>query len=320
MDVGAWLKSLGLECYEATFRENAVNAEVLPRLTAEDLKEMGVVPIGHRRRLLDAIATLHSQTTSAETFVQGSRSPTDPTRPPGASETTAERRPLSVMFCDLAGSTALSSQLDPEDLREVIRSYQTRVATTIRQFNGFIARYVGDGVLIYFGWPQAHETDAERAVRAGLAVATTVSEAPMAGQTLQVRIGIATGLVVVGEPIGSGDSRQQTAVGETPNLAARLQGLAGPGQVVIDAATRRQIGRLFDCQELGTIELKGLPEPVPAWQVMSENRALGQFEALRSGITPLVGREEELELLLRRWTQAKTGEGRVVLISGEPGV
>ncbi len=223
------------------------------------------------------------------------------------------------MFCDLIGSTALSAQLDPEDLGEIIRSYQARVAATIKQFDGFIASYVGDGVLIYFGWPQAHELDAERAVRAGLAVAAAVSEAPVAGQMLQVRIGIASGLVVVGEPIGSGDSRQQTAMGETPNRAARLQSLAGPNQVVIDAAIRRQIGGLFECRELGTIELKGLPTPVPAWQVVSENRALGQFEALRSGRTPLVGREEEVGLLLRRWTQAKSGSGKVVLISAEPG-
>ena len=224
------------------------------------------------------------------------------------------------MFCDLIGSTALSSRLDPEDLREVIRTYQACVATTIQQFDGFIARYVGDGVLIYFGWPEARETDAERAVRAGLAVAAAVSAAPVSGEPLQVRIGIATGLVVIGEPIGSGDSRQQTAVGETPNLAARLQGLAGPNQVVIDAATRRQIGGLFECQDLGTVELKGLPVAVPAWQVLSENRTLGQFEALRSGATPLVGRDEEMELLLRRWAQAKAGSGRVVLISAEPGV
>ena len=224
------------------------------------------------------------------------------------------------MFCDLIGSTALSSRLDPEDLREVIRTYQACVATTIQQFDGFIARYVGDGVLIYFGWPEARETDAERAVRAGLAVAAAVSAAPVSGEPLQVRIGIATGLVVIGEPIGSGDSRQQTAVGETPNLAARLQGLAGPDQVVIDAATRRQIGGLFECQDLGTVELKGLPVAVPAWQVLSENRTLGQFEALRSGATPLVGRDEEMELLLRRWAQAKAGNGRVVLISAEPGV
>ena len=246
--------------------------------------------------------------------------PVNPTERADASETTAERRPLSVMFCDLIGSTALSSRLDPEDLREVIRTYQACVATTIQQFDGFIARYVGDGVLIYFGWPEARETDAERAVRAGLAVAAAVSAAPVSGEPLQVRIGIATGLVVIGEPIGSGDSRQQTAVGETPNLAARLQGLAGPNQVVIDAATRRQIGGLFECQDLGTVELKGLPVAVPAWQVLSENRTLGQFEALRSGATPLVGRDEEMELLLRRWAQAKAGNGRVVLISAEPGV
>ena len=239
---------------------------------------------------------------------------------PAPALTTAERRPLSVMFCDLIGSTALSSRLDPEDLREVIRTYQACVADTIRQFDGFIARYVGDGVLIYFGWPEARETDAERAVRAGLAVAAAVSATPVGGEPLQVRIGIATGLVVIGEPIGSGDSRQQTAVGETPNLAARLQGLAGPDQVVIDAATRRQIGGLFECQDLGTVELKGLPAAVPAWQVLSENRTLGQFEALRSGATPLVGRDEEMELLLRRWAQAKAGNGRVVLISAEPGV
>jgi class 3 adenylate cyclase len=224
------------------------------------------------------------------------------------------------MFCDLIGSTALWSRLDPEDLREVIRAYQACVATAIQQFDGFIARYVGDGVLIYFGWPEARETDAERAVRAGVAVAAAVSATPLRGEPLQVRIGIATGLVVIGEPIGSGDSRQQTAVGETPNLAARLQGLAVPGQVVIDASTRRQIGSLFECQDLGTVELKGLPVAVLAWQVLAENRTLGQFEALRSGATPLVGRDEEMELLLRRWTQAKAGTGRVVLISAEPGV
>src|SRR4051812_34661654 len=321
VDVGGWLKSLGLDQYEAAFRENDVDAEVLPTLTADELKDIGVNSIRHRRRLLEAIAALRSQTMPADDLVRSSPdSPASPTGTLLSAETTAERRPLSVMFCDLIGSTALSSRLDPEDLREVIRAYQARVANTIRSFDGFIARYVGDGILTYFGWPQAHETDAERAVRAGLAVAAAVSEASVSGEPLQVRIGIATGLVVIGEPIGAGDSRQQTAVGETPNRAARLQSLAGPGQVVIDAATRRQIGRLFDCRDLGTIELKGLPAPVPAWQVVAENRALGQFEALRSGITPLVGRKEELELLLRRWTQAKTGEGRVVLISGEPGV
>jgi AAA ATPase domain/Adenylate and Guanylate cyclase catalytic domain len=193
-------------------------------------------------------------------------------------------------------------------------------ATTIQQFDGFIARYVGDGVLTYFGWPAAHETDAARAVRAGLAVAAAVSEAPVAGEALQVRIGIATGLVVVGEPIGSGDSRQQAAVGETPNVAARLQGLARPNQVVIDAATRRADWWSVQLPGPRHDRAEGPAAPVLAWPVMSENRALGQFEALRSGLTPLIGREEEIELLLRRWTQAKAGRGRVVLISAEPGV
>ncbi len=202
----------------------------------------------------------------------------------------------------------------------VIRTYQTCVAATIQQFDGFIARYVGDGVLIYFGWPEARETDAERAVRAGLAVAAAVNAA-VSNEPLQVRIGIATGLVVIGEPIGSGDSRQQTAVGETPNLAARLQGLAGPGQVVIDSATRRQIGGLFECRDLGTVELRGLPVAVPAWQVLGDGVLESRFEALRgSSLMPLIGREEELELLSRRWKEAVAGEGRVVLLTGEPGI
>ena len=316
MDVADWLRALGLEQHEAAFRENAVTAALLPNLTADDLKDLGVTLVGHRRQILDAIAELRIKNAPAH----DPNLPASPAENLGSHETKAERRPLTVMFCDVVGSTALSSRLDPEDLREVIRSYQASVATTIQRFDGFIARYVGDGVLIYFGWPEARETDAERAVRAGLAVAAAVSNAPIGGHPLQVRVGIATGLVIIGEAIGSGDSRQQTAVGETPNLAARLQGLAGPGQVVIDAATRRQIGGLFECQDLGTTELKGLPAAVQAWQVFSEHRTLGQFEALRSGATPLVGRDEEIELLLRRWAQAKAGNGRVVLVSAEPGV
>jgi class 3 adenylate cyclase len=241
MDVADWLRELGFERYEAAFRENDVDAELLLGLTDNDLKDIGVHSLGHRRRLLEAIAEVRLKDTPADDPIRFSPRPS--VRPTGSvAETTGERRQLTVMFCDLIGSTALSSRLDPEDLREVIRTYQACVATTIQQFDGFIARYVGDGVLIYFGWPEAHETDAECAVRAGLAVVAAVSASPVSGEPLQVRVGIATGLVVIGEPIGSGDSRQQTAVGETPNLAARLQGLAGPGQVVIDSATRRQIG------------------------------------------------------------------------------
>jgi class 3 adenylate cyclase/tetratricopeptide (TPR) repeat protein len=320
MDVGDFLRELGLQQYEAAFRDNRIDIRVLPKLIAEDLKDLGVKLVGDRRVLLDAIAALRETTAPA---VKTGKDALDAGLVRGtedASTGKAERRPLSVMFCDLVGSTALSSRLDPEDLREIIRTYQASVTTTIRRYDGFIARYVGDGVLIYFGWPEARETDAERAVRAGLAVAAAVSGTPVSGEPLHVRVGIATGLVVIGEPIGSGDSRQQTAIGETPNLAARLQGLAGPNQVVIDAPTRRQIGGLFNCQDLGTVELKGLPMAVPAWQVLTENRTLGQFEALRSGSTPLVGRDEEMELLLRRWGQAKAGNGRVVLISAEPGV
>ena len=225
------------------------------------------------------------------------------------------------MFCDLVGSTERSSRLDPEDLSQMIRSYQVRVRETMARFGGFVARYVGDGVLIYFGWPAAQETDAERAVRAALAVASSISNMPVGGERLQVRIGIATGVVVVGEPIGAGDARQQTAIGETPNRAARLQGLAAPNGVVIDATTRQQVGALFECQNLGPVELKGLPQPVQAWSVQGESAVENRFEALRAaGIAPLIGRTEELELLVRRWQRAQNGEGLVVLLAGEAGI
>ena len=190
------------------------------------------------------------------------------------------------MFCDVMGSTALSSRLDPEDLSGVIRDYQARVATTIARFDGFIARYVGDGVLAYFGWPEAHEANAERAVRAALAVIDVISQAPVRTEQLRVRIGIATGLVVVGEPIGTGDARQQTAIGETPNRAAQLQGLAEPNGIVIDAATHRQIGALFDLTDLGPQVLAGFAEAQQAWRVLGESGVLSRFEALRFGNDP----------------------------------
>jgi class 3 adenylate cyclase len=225
------------------------------------------------------------------------------------------------MFCDLMGSTALSSRLDPEELSAVIRGYQARVAAIISRFGGFIARYVGDGIVTYFGWPEAHEASAERAVRAALAVIDTIAQAPVRTQPLQVRIGIATGLVVVGEPIDTDEGRQQEAIGETPNVAARLQSLAGPNGIVIDAASRQQIGRFFKFRDLGTIALKGLPNPVPAWEVLEEAAVESRFEALRAEMmTPLVGRQEELDLLQRRWVRARSGEGQVVLLSGEPGI
>ena len=223
------------------------------------------------------------------------------------------------MFCDLVGSTALSTRFDPEDLRELIGDYHRAVADTVGRFDGFVAKYMGDGVLIYFGYPQAHEDDAERAVRAGLAVIEAVGRLP-ARQDLRVRLGIATGLAVVGDLLGEGAAQERGVVGETPNLAARLQALAAPNTLVIGEATRRQVGGLFDLADLGPQALAGFAEPQSAWRVIGESGMLSRFEALRSGETPLVGREEEVELLLRRWQQAKSGEGRVVLISGEPGI
>ena len=233
----------------------------------------------------------------------------------------AERRQLTVLFCDIIGSTELSSRLDPEDLSALIRTYQKRVAESVLQFGGFIARYVGDGVLVYFGWPRASETDAEQAVRSALAATEAVAATAIQGEALRVRIGIASGLVVIGDPIGADNLRQQTAIGETPNRAARLQALAGPGRTVIDGVTRSQVGNLFDCRDLGAITLKGLPQPVLAFEVLAERANQSRFEALHATrLPPLIGRTEELELLGRRWAQAEAGEGRVALVSGEPGI
>jgi class 3 adenylate cyclase/predicted ATPase len=224
------------------------------------------------------------------------------------------------MFSDLVGSTAFSARMDPEDLRDVISAYQKRVAETVQRFGGFVAKYMGDGVLIYFGYPQAHEDDAERAVRAGLEVVTAVS-ALKAPTPLETRIGIATGMVVVGDLIGSGASQEQAIVGETPNLAARLQSVAEPNSVVIAESTRKLLGDLFELENLGAKDLKGVSGPVQAFAALRPSLVESRFEALHtSGLMPLVGREEELELLLRRWSKAKSGDGQVVLISGEAGI
>ena len=218
------------------------------------------------------------------------------------------------------GSTALSARMDPEDLREVISAYQKCVAETVQRFGGFVAKYMGDGVLVYFGYPQAHEDDAERAVRAGLELVAAVG-ALKTHAPLQTRVGIATGLVVVGDLIGSGASQEQAIVGETPNLAARLQGIAEPNSVVIAESTRKLVGNLFELEDLGATDLKGIAGPVRAWAALRPASVESRFDALHAGgLTELVGREEELELLLRRWSKAKSGEGQVVLLSGEPGI
>jgi class 3 adenylate cyclase/predicted ATPase len=317
MDLGGWLRSLGLEEYEAAFRDNKINERVLASLTQEDLKEIGVGPVGHRRILLEAIAALRSDTGSKAPSAEAATPSTAPSVSP---EDRAERRQVTVMFSDLVGSTALSGRMDPEDLREVISAYQKCVTETVRRFGGFVAKYMGDGVLVYFGYPQAHEDDAERAVRAGLELVAAVG-ALKTHAPLQTRVGIATGLVVVGDLIGSGASQEQAIVGETPNLAARLQGCAEPNTVVIAESTRKLVGNLFELNDLEAQDLKGISGPVKAWAALRPASVDSRFDALHAtGLTELVGREEELELLLRRWSKVKTGEGQVVLLSGEPGI
>jgi class 3 adenylate cyclase/tetratricopeptide (TPR) repeat protein len=312
MDIGGWLRSLGLGQYEAAFRANEIDAEVLTELTDGDLEKLGL-PLGHRKRLLKAIAALGG-TFSAIPLIPAA----NPLMPRGS----AERRQLTVMFCDLVGSTALSARLDPEDMREIIGAYHRCCAEQINKAGGFVAKYMGDGVLAYFGYPQAHEDDAERAVRAALALTDAVSRLRTEHDAaLQVRIGVATGLVVVGDLIGEGDAQERGVVGDTPNLAARLQALAEPGQMVISNNTRRLTGGMFNYRDLGKVPLKGLADPVQAWQVTGISAVQSRFEAHHgTSFSPLVGRDEELELLMRRWLRAKNGEGQVVLLSGEPGI
>ena len=315
MDVGDWLRSLGLGQYETDFRDNAIDGKVLPKLTSEDLKELGVASVGHRRTLLSAIAELSA--TPASPIAVPSAAPAE-----GPAPDAAERRQLTVMFCDLVGSTAMSARLDPEDMREIIGAYHKSCATLITQNGGFVAKYMGDGVLAYFGYPQAHEHDAERAVRAGLAIVEAAPKMQTVAGALHVRVGIATGIVVVGDLLGSGHAQERGVVGDTPNLAARLQSIAAPDSVVIAEGTRKLLGRSVRASR---------PRPAGP-QGRRRNGArlrgvAGEFAgkplrgaALRAASRTLVGREEELELLLRRWARAKSGEGQVVLLSGEAGI
>ena len=312
MDVSSWLRDLGLENYAPAFRANDIEFKLLSRLTAEDLIALGVTSVGHRRTLLDAIALLKNDTAgaAAEPIATALR-PVE-----------AERRQLTVLLCDLVGSTALAARLDPEDLRAVMQAYHAVCAEVVSRFEGHVAKYLGDGVLAYFGWPVAHEDDAERAVRAGLAMIESIERLDShADVQLRARAGIATGIVVVGDLIGEGASREEAVVGEVPNLSARLQALAEPGHLVISQATRRLVGGLFELADLGPQRLKGFAEPIMAWRVAGESRAEGRFEARQTaGLTPLVGREQEVALLLDRWGQARDGEGQVVLLAGEPGI
>jgi DNA-binding SARP family transcriptional activator len=234
----------------------------------------------------------------------------------------SERRQLTIMACNIVGSMSLSARLDPEDMHDLIAAFYKAVAEEVSRFDGFVAQYLSDGVLVYFGYPAASEHDAEQAMRASLAILDAVCTLKVSsGVTLETSLGIATGLVVVGERPGTGDTQRRVAIGEAPSMAAQLQALAAPGEIVIAASTHRLVGRMFDCRALSAVEMERLPQPAEAWQVRGEKAGVSRFEARRVGeLSPLVGRQEEIELLLRRWDQAKLGEGQVVLLSGEPGI
>src|SRR3984885_2370316 len=311
LDLDGWLRRNGLEQYAQTFRDNAIDADVLRDLTDDHLRELGL-PLGARLKLLRAVAKLGTS----------DQPPASPEITPTTSRTDAERRQLTVMFVDLVGSTALSARLDPEDMREIVGAYHRGCAEQITKAGGGVAKDMGEGGVAYFGYPQAHEHDAERAVLAGLALVEAVPKLTTAVSTvLQVRIGIATGLVVVGDLIGSGEAQERGIVGDTPNLAARLQALAEPNMVVIADSTRRLLGNLFELRDLGARDLKGIAGPARAWAALRANSVESRFEALHmTGLAALVGRDEESELLMRRWSRAKAGEGQVVLISGEAGI
>jgi class 3 adenylate cyclase/predicted ATPase len=314
-DVRKWLETIGFGQYADAFEANDIDTDLLTQVDDQTLKDIGVSSAGHRLRIRNAITKLiPASVVEASTSTAG-----DAPEEPVAS---AERRQLTVMFCDLVGSTALSARLDPEDLRGIIGAYHRCCAEVIERDGGFVAKYMGDGVLSYFSYPHAHEHDGERAVRAGLALVEAIPKlTTAAGMPLEVRVGIATGLVVVGDLIGSGEAQERGIVGETPNLAARLQGIAEPNTVVIADSTRRLLGTLFELQDLGVEELKGIATPVRHWAALRPSLVESRFEALHAGgLTELVGREEELELLLRRWSKAKTGEGQLVLLSGEAGI
>ena len=308
--IAEWLASIGLSEYAQRFAENAIDLSVVRDLTEQDLKDLGVL-LGHRRKILRAIAELDGVAPAA------TETATEP-----VSRDEAERRHLTVMICDLVGSTALSARLDPEDMRVVIDAYHAACARITRTYDGFLAEFRGDGILAYFGYPIAHEDDAERTVRAGLDIIAAVARLETrAAEPLAVRIGIATGVVVIGELSREGALREHAVVGETPNLAARLQALAEPGTIVVAASTRRLLGDLFRLRDLGRHEVKGIAEPVAAWVVEGVSDSESRFEAVRAtGLTDLIGREDEIDFLLERQRLAWKGEGQVVLISGEPGI
>jgi predicted ATPase/class 3 adenylate cyclase len=296
-DVQDWLKTLGLGEFAEVFAANGIDGEVLPHLSDQDLAGLGL-PIGPRRKVLIALN-------------QGQRR---------TSQRSAERRQITVMFCDLVGSTALSEQLDPEDLSALMKGYQRVSAQVVQRYEGHVAQYLGDGLMVYFGWPSAHEDDAERAIRSALEIIAAIKHVEPVGQ-LRVRVGIATGEVVVGETGEDDPTLPNLAVGETPILASRLQSLAGEDEVVVAESTHRLAGGTFTSIPLGRQKLKGIAEPMNTWRIAGLAPSLGRFES-RHGqqLTPFVGRDAEIALVLSRWQLAQKGTGQVVVVSGEPGI
>ena len=337
-DLASWLTSLGLAQYTQLFVDNDVDAALLPQLTADDLRDMGITSVGHRRRLLDAAATTLAASPAPsprpdEEHPSQVLAPAKATQPVPSDTSrsgapTLQRRPITVMFCDLVGSTALASRVDPEDLREHLNNFRNLLAQLVQSHQGWIAQYLGDGVLAYFGYPVAHEHDAEQAVSAalsiidGLASLALLPGAPgQAPHAPQVRIGLATGLTVIGATLTADDSSEHNAVGQTPNLAARAQAIAEPNTVVVTAETRQLIGGLFECRDLGLFDLKGFSEQKALWQVTRESPLASRFDALRaSNQTTLIGRDDEASRILQRLAQARAGRGRLVVISGEGGM
>jgi class 3 adenylate cyclase/tetratricopeptide (TPR) repeat protein len=308
-ELRGWLRTHKLEQYADAFEASDVDLDILSELTEQDLAELGL-SLGNRRRLLRAIAERNAAAAQAAPKIT-----IDPTA-------AAERRQVTVLFCDLVGSTELASAIDPELLGELIRRYQDAVAGAIGRFGGFVAKFMGDGVLAYFGFPRAFEDAAERAVRAALAIVTEIGNiSGLDGSPLQARLGLATGLVVVGEIVGTGSAQEHSIAGETPNLAARLQGLAAPGAILLSETTQRLLGGLFELEALGPFEVKGFARRVPAWRVLQEAAVASRFAAMRAGgRLPLVGRAHEIGLLRDRWHRAVQGEGQIVTVIGEAGI
>jgi class 3 adenylate cyclase/tetratricopeptide (TPR) repeat protein/ABC-type transport system involved in cytochrome c biogenesis ATPase subunit len=315
-----WLSELELEKYVSAFVEAEIAFDDLPHLTDEDLKEVGL-PVGPRRRVSEAIKRLGAAYASPVDTPEDAAHPA-PEKSEPAPASDAERRHLTVMFVDLVGSTEMATRIDAEDMRNVITGYQNTVAGVVSRYEGFVAKFMGDGVLCYFGWPRANEDDAERAVRAGLSIIDTVmkTKAPD-GTPLATRVGIATGVVIVGDLIGSGATQEAAVVGETPNLAARLQGVAQPNQLVLPKETQRLLGNTFNLSSIGVQDLKGIGAPVEAFVAESEASVESRFAARQAGtLTPIVGRDREIELMLERWALARSGQGQMLIVSGEAGI